>query len=345
MKLGTIVQAKYFNGVASPEESSKYQNLLKNNFSQAGMFAFGQMPFIAKGPDPETEYDWRNTDALVDFGVKNGIDILFNSVVNSQENSFPDWYKKLSPSDKEKALERHVKAVVGRYKGKVKTFKLVNEAFRFPEDNFYGTSETKPKLIAKIFSWAKEKYPEGVFILNDHIPLLNIDELRAAYIGLIRNLKEINTPIDVVGIEGHLGYRPLPFQLPTDEEIHVTLDEVHTVAGCPIHITEFDLSYNNGPSKEYPGSKIDPNQQFVSDGVEYTSWFDYQAYAYKHFCEVCIAKEYVDDLVFWGFRDDSKVGWERPGTGFFNEDFSPKPVFQTMKQFLSNQNGGGTIGG
>lgn len=33
MKLGTIVHAKYFNGVAGPEESSKYQNLLKNNFS------------------------------------------------------------------------------------------------------------------------------------------------------------------------------------------------------------------------------------------------------------------------------------------------------------------------
>ena len=43
MKLGTIVQAKYFNGVADPEESSKYQSLLKGNFSQVGMFAFGQM--------------------------------------------------------------------------------------------------------------------------------------------------------------------------------------------------------------------------------------------------------------------------------------------------------------
>ena len=335
MKLGTIVQAKYFNGVADPEESSKYQSLLKGNFSQVGMFAFGQMPFIAKGPDPEKDYDWKNTDALVEFGSSNSVEILYNTVINSQENSFPDWYKKLSPIDKEKALEKHVKTVVERYRGRIKIFKLVNEAFRFSEENFYGTNESRPALIAKIFSWAKEEYQEGVFMLNDHIPFLKNDELRIAYINLISSIKKAGAPIDVVGIEGHLGYRPTPFQLPPDDEINLALDEIHAAAKCPIHITEFDLSYNNDPVKNHPGSRIETNQSFFCQGVEYDNWFDYQAYAYKHFYNVCSTKNYVENLVFWGFRDDSKITWERPGTGFFNEDFSPKPVFRVMEPVLT----------
>lgn len=334
MKIGTIVQAKYFNGVADPEMVKKYQDLLKNNFAQAGMFAFGQMPFIAKGPDPEKDYDWRNVDALVEFGTKNGVEVLYNAVINSQDNSFPDWYKQLPAEDKEKTLERHIKTVVRRYKGKIKIFKLVNEAFRLPEGPVWGTNITRSKLIAKMFSWAKEEYPEGSFMLNDHIPFLKIDELRVGYIDLIRGVREAGGVFDIVGIEGHLGYRPLPFQLPPDELTHLTLDEIHDAAGCPLHITEFDLSYDNGPVKEYPGSKIDPRQPFVSQEIKYENWFEYQAFAYKHFYDICLAKGYINDLVFWGFHDDSKITWERPGTGFFNEDFSPKPVFQAMAPVL-----------
>ncbi len=334
MKVGTIVQAKYFNGVANQDESEKYQELLKNNFRQAGMFAFGQMPFIAKGPDSSRDYDWKNVDALVDFGARNGIEILYNTVINSHENSFPEWYKQLSAGDKEKALERHIKTVVGRYKGRIKVFKLVNEAFRLPVGNVWGTNVPRSKLIAKMFTWAKEEDPEGTYMLNDHIPFLKVDDLRTAYVKLIREVKEAGAPVDVVGIEGHLGYRPRPFQLPPDDETDLALDEIHMAADCPIHITEFDLSYDNAPVKPYDGSKIDPSVPFVSQGVRYENWFEYQAYAYKHFYDLCLAKGYVEDLVFWGFRDDSQITWERPGTGFFNEDFSSKPVYEMLGPFL-----------
>lgn len=334
MKIGTIVQAKYFNGVADPETAKKYQELLKDNFDQAGMFAFGQMPFIAKGPDPEKDYDWKNVDSLVEFGTNNGIEILYNAVINSQDNSFPDWYKQLSAEEKEKALERHIRTVVGRYKGRVKIFKLVNEAFRLSEGNVWGTNTTRSRLIAKMFLWAKEEYPEGSFMLNDHIPFLKVDELRAGYVDLIREVREAGGPFDIVGIEGHLGYRPLPFQLPPDELTHLALDEIHDAAGCPLHITEFDLSYDNAPTNPYPGSKIDPSPPFVSGNKKYANWFEYQAAAYRYFYDLCLSKGYVEDLVFWGFRDDSQVHWERPGTGFFNEDFSPKPVVESMRAVL-----------
>lgn len=332
MKLGTIVLAKYFNGVAPTDESEKYQKNLIGNFSEAGMFAFGQMPFIAKGPDPQKDYDWRNTDALVNFGQTNKIEILYNTVINSHDNSFPDWYKQLSAHEKVSALKRHVKAVISRYKGQIKVFKLVNEAFRYPEPNFFGTGEDRSKLIADIFHWAKEEYSEGVFMLNDHIPLLKEDELRPQYLDLIRKVLALGAPVDVIGIEGHLGYRPKPFQLPPDEFIHLALDEIHEASQLPVHVTEFDLSYDNGRTKPYPGSQIDPNLPFVSDAGDFPSWFAYQDYAYKHFKEICEQKRYVSDLVFWGFYDkDYTVALERPGIGFFDANFNPKPNLASLK--------------
>lgn len=337
MKIGTIVQAKYFNGVAPVEESTKYQKLLADNFSQAGMFAFGQMPFVAgKGPDPDKDYDWKNIDALVEFGKKNDVEILYNTVINSHANSFPEWYKVLQSDQKVVALERHVKAVIGKYKGEINTFKLVNEAIHDVEDNYLGTGQKRDILIAKIFLWAKEEYPDGVFMINDHFPFLKADEIRPKFIDLVKRVIEAGARIDTIGIEGHLGYRPLQQQLPPDEDIHTTLDDIHQQIGLPVHITEFDLSYDNNPQKPYPGSKIDPSLPFSSGGVNYGNWFDYQAYAYKHFYEICKEKEYVESLVFWGFRDDSKISWERPGTGFFNEDFTPKPVYEEIKTIFGS---------
>lgn len=335
MKIGTIVQAKYFNGVVPTDEAKRYQALLANNFSQAGMFAFGQMPFVAgKGPDPEKDYDWRNVDALVDFGKKNTVEILYNTVINSHANSFPEWYKALQPDQKVAAIKRHVKAVIGRYKGKIKIFKLVNEAVHDVEDDYLGTGQKRDVLIAKIFVWAKEEYPEGVFMINDHFPFIKDDEIRPKFIDLVKRVLVAGGPIDVVGIEGHLGYRPLQQQLPPDGDIHTTLDDVRQQTNLPIHITEFDLSYDNNPQNPYPGSKIAPSLPFSAGGLSYNNWFEYQAFAYQHFYEICKEKGYIESLVFWGLRDDSKITWERPGTGFFNEDFTPKPVYEGMKDIF-----------
>ncbi len=218
LEVGTIALAKYFNGIASPEETQEYQQKLIENFKNVGMFAFGQMPFVAKGPDLEKDYDWKNIDNLVEWGLNNNIEIQYNTVINSHHNSFPDWYYNLSQSERKVAIKKHVQAVVSRYKGKIKRFKLVNEARPY-EENYLETGEKRSHLIADIFKWVKEEYPEGVFVLNDRIPFLREDKLREQYIKLIKETLDQGAPIDAIGIERHLGYRPIPFQLPSNEEI------------------------------------------------------------------------------------------------------------------------------
>jgi GH35 family endo-1,4-beta-xylanase len=328
MEIGTIVSQKFFNGVADSSLVQKYQQALTENFKNVGMLAFGQMPFIAKGPDPEKDYDWKNIDLLVDWAMRNNIEVQYNTVINSHHNSFPEWYYNLPQSERKPAIKRHIQAVISRYKGKIKWFKLVNEA-RTYEDNYLETGEDRSNLITEIFKWAKEEYPEGTFVLNDHIPFLKEDEFINQYLRLIKEVLEQGAPIDLIGIEGHLGYRPIPFQLPEDEEINITLEKIHQVANLPICITEFDLSFDNA-SQDPNGSKIDPTQPFKSKDKDFANWFEYQAFAYKHFYEILSQKDYVNGLTFWGFYDGDRLPAERPGTGFFDQNFNPKPVFEIL---------------
>ena len=59
-----------------------------------------------------------------------------------------------------------------------------------------------------------------------------------------------------------------------------------------------------------------------------------QAYAYRHFYEFCLSESYIKGLIFWGFADKDWPNCERPGVGFFDQHFNPKPVFSKMKSIF-----------
>ncbi len=104
----------------------------------------------------------------------------------------------------------------------------------------------------------------------------------------------------------------------------ITIEAIQKAANLPIYITEFDLSYDNNPQKPYPGSKIDPTLPFKSLLGDFPNWFEYQAFAYKHFYNQLTIKGFVEGLTFWGFTDKDWPDWERPGVGFFDKNFQPK---------------------
>ena|SRR5258708_5100713 len=73
---------------------------------------------------------------------------------------------------------------------------------------------------------------------------------------------------------------------------------------------------------------------FKSSAGDFHNWFEYQAYAYKHFYDVLEQKGCVEGLTFWGFTDKDWPNWERPGVGFFDQSFKPKPVHKVFETVL-----------
>lgn len=323
MRVSTVVRHKYFNGAASAEDTDRYRGIITNNFREVGMVAFGQIGFVANNePKSETDYNWKTIDNLVDFSKKNNLQLHYNAVINNK-NSFPEWYKSLTPKKKNDFLQNHIKTVVKRYKNDFYLFKLVNESVRDNEEDFLGTNESRVGLIAKMFKWAKEESPDSLFMINDFGNFFD-EEIRQKYIKLINEVKDVGGPIDVVGLQSHMW----PFQLPPNKNIRETLSQIHRDVKLPIHITEFDLSYDNSI---HGGNKIDPQKAFIDRrGVKYNNWFDYQAYAYSHFFDICNKTSYIEGFTFWGFCDED-VAWERPGIGIFDKDFNPKPAYKFLR--------------
>lgn len=335
MKLATFAPQKYFNNIASPEHKRFFIEKLVRNFLSVGTLAFGQMKFIV--PDSADEYNWEVLDTFVDFATKHNVEAHYNTVINNKF-SFPDWYRALSSPQKVEALEKHIKTVIGRFGNRFSIYKLVNEMVRDEDPLFLGTELSRVDLITLLFKWAKETCPEATLLINDFAIIVR-EDIREAYINMINAIQEKGGPIDGVGIQGHLGhpspYKTPLFQLPSDEMILKALEYVHSKTQLPIFITEFDVSYANSIENQYEGSSINPNSKFTTIfGQTFGNWYEYQAYAYKHFYELCKSTGFVEYLIFWGLLDSDTLPNERPGTGFFDEKNTPKPVYHAMKQIL-----------
>jgi GH35 family endo-1,4-beta-xylanase len=199
----------------------------------------------------------------------------------------------------------------------------MNESLGGDPIDFLGTGKSRVEVIADVFQWAKETYPEGKYMWNEHSPSFR-EDTRNEFLQIVREVQARGVSPDIIGLQAHMGYRPRPFKLPPDQEIRDALTEIHGKIGVPLQITEFDLSWNNNRHGEDRAEmKIDPKKPITVDGIEYKTWFEYQAYAYRYFVEICRDLVFVEGFYYYAFNENEP--WERPDCGLFNDDFKPRP--------------------
>jgi endo-1,4-beta-xylanase len=79
---------------------------------------------------PEREsFDFSQADQIVDFATRRDMKVRGHTLVWHRQN--PKWLTegKYTSSDLAEILEKHIKAVVGHYRGKIFAWDVVNEAF------------------------------------------------------------------------------------------------------------------------------------------------------------------------------------------------------------------------
>src|SRR5687767_8832350 len=157
-------------------------------------------------PEP-TRYDFDPVDQFVSFGEKHGMFIVGHTLVwHSQTPRGVFENAQGQPLSREALLARmkeHISTVVGRYKGRVKGWDVVNEALN--ED---GTLRQSPWLkiigedyIAKAFQYAREADPNAELYYNDYS--LENEPKRRGAIALVKKLQKQGVPITAAGLQGH----------------------------------------------------------------------------------------------------------------------------------------------
>ena len=123
----------------------------------------------------ENEYFWKDADSIVAFEQRNDMKLRGHTLV--WHNQVPPWLftDNGQQVSKEKLLERlraHIQTVVGRYKGKVYAWDVVNEAISDSPNEYLRNSKwleiCGEDYIAKAFQWAHEADPNALLFYNDY---------------------------------------------------------------------------------------------------------------------------------------------------------------------------------
>jgi endo-1,4-beta-xylanase len=230
-------------------------------------------------------------------------------------------------ASREELLQRmhdHIATVVGRYKGKIKVWDVVNEALADGGTNILRTSPWEqiigPDFIAKAFEYAHEADPKAILRYNDYS--LENPAKRHKLIILIKSLQAQGVPVMAIGSQTHVSVTS-----PSFAEEDKVLTELETL-GLPIHITEFDVNGAQGGQRSNSGdvaaNAATTQGGLVSDADKKLA--DAYAGLFRAFMK---HDKYVKVVTLWGVNDG--VSWRAQGRPLlFDANDQPKPAFDAV---------------
>lgn len=184
-------------------------------------------------------FDFAGPDRYVTFGEQNGMYIIGHTLIWHSQT--PRWVfedERGNPVSREVLLQRmreHIVTVVGRYKGRIKGWDVVNEALN--ED---GTLRQSPWLkiigpdyIEQAFQFAHEADPQAQLHYNDYS--LENEPKRNGAVALIKKLRAEGIPITAIGLQDHVK-----MDWPTLEQEDATI-AAFAQLGVKVMITELDV--------------------------------------------------------------------------------------------------------
>lgn len=198
----------------------------------------------------EGTYNWKNADDIVAFAERNKIKIRGHNLLWHTQNA--EWMF-VGPDGKQaskelvlKRLKDHIFTVMNRYKGKIYSWDVVNEAIDDSQDPAVMYRKTKwleifngPEFIDAAFRFAHEADPKAKLYYNE---FNNEREVKREKIfKLLKRMKADGVPIDGVGFQAHWS-----LDYPTTNQLRTALDQIASL-GLEIQITELDLTTHPRP--------------------------------------------------------------------------------------------------
>ena len=185
-------------------------------------------------------YTFDAADRYVQFGLDRHMQIVGHNLVwHSQTGAWVFQGADGKPADRDTLLARmrdHIRTVVGRYKGKIHGWDVVNEAI--DEDGSLRKSPWQVGIgddyVAKAFEFAHDADPDAELYYND----FNLEKpaKRAGVITLVRDLQARKRRIDGIGNQAHWR-----LDTPAIDEIDRALVELHAT-GLKVMYSELDIN-------------------------------------------------------------------------------------------------------
>lgn len=293
-------------------------------------------------PEPEV-YDFKEADRFVSFGEANNMFIIGHTLVWHSQT--PRWVFEDENGElvtRNVLLERmrdHIHTVVGRYKGKVHGWDVVNEAVTDGDGSMRESLWYQiigEDYVAKAFEFAHEADPDAELYYNDYS--LHSKSKREGAYTLVKSVQDREIRVTGIGMQGHYG-----LDYPTAEQLEESITRFGELG--IVAITELDMDVLPAAS-DYQGADISAmSDAEVNEALNpYTAALPdsvarLQSEQYANFFRIFLKhKDVVNRVTFWGVRDNDswKNNWPIPGrtnyTLIFDRDGNPKPAVNAIVQ-------------
>jgi endo-1,4-beta-xylanase len=266
-------------------------------------------------------FDFADMDQVFDFADENNLPVRVQHLLWGDEKWLPNWLKEgnFTPEELTGIIDNHIATVGAKYKGRVREYSVVNEAFSRKlvtggNRDWWG-ERLGESYIDNAFVQARQADPNAVLILNDfgNETIGDISNLMYDY---IKAAKARGVPIDALGMQMHIDATNAPPREKVVENMRRFAD-----LGVKIYITELDV-----------------NMHGTTDDRETED--ERQAQIYSDMVGACVdaGPDVCKNIGFLGLTDRQSwyngLGIEDANPLMFNDDYSPKPAFFSVREAL-----------
>lgn len=316
-------------------KDSKAIDLLKKEFNS--ITPENDMKWEQIHPHQEG-FNFNISDAFVALGQKNDMNIVGHTLV---------WHSQLAPwmndvtdsTEMSHHIKTHINTIVGRYKGKIHTWDVVNEALNedgtLRESHFYKVMNGE-SYIEQAFILAAKADPNAILVYNDYN--LWKPEKRQGVIRLVKNLKSKGIKIDAVGMQAHWSLIG-----PSIKDIEDSII-AYSKLGVEVMITELDVTALPNPwdlngaavEQNYERYEGDPKFNPYPDGLT-SEAIEQTNKRFKEIFELFLKhQDKISRVTFWGVNDGQSWlnNWPIKGrTNYpllFDREYQPKPAYKQV---------------
>lgn len=271
------------------------------NAMTVGMFWGGVL--YPDGP----ELVFSETDKVMSLAKALGMEIFSQTLVWFDD--IPEWLKATPLNQVETVMNKHIDTVVGRYRGEVDFWNVVNEAIDENGNirlNHRWAEAMGADYISKAFIRAHAADPNSILYYNEY----DIETNEAKFNGtkkLLQDLQGKGIPVHALGWQMHV--KPGSFDPAT---LLARLNEIADM-GLDNYITELDVEL--------------PEEPTAAD-------YEAQKQTYKLAIETFLKARRHKTLVFWGLRDGSPYWLTNGHPLLFDENFTKKPAYDGVQEAL-----------
>ena len=287
----------------------------------------------------EGVFDFRVADKFVNYCEQNGLKVIGHCLV--WHSQAPDWMftdsfgRLVSRETLERRIRQHIATVVGRYKGRIHGWDVVNEAI---EDDGSWRQSPLYKILGEdfieiAFRAAHEADPDAELYYNDYS--MSKPGKRQTVCQLVKRLRDKGLRIDAVGMQSHNG-----LDYPDLADYEQSID-AFAQTGVKVMITELDLNVLPNP-QQFGGASVEQRFEYekqlnpYADGLPKDKAKEIQERYQQFFRLYYKHRDQISRINLWGVADHNSWlnGWPIKGrTNYpllFDRQYQAKPIVEEI---------------